>query len=1663
MKNFKINSEHIATAEDKIEISIPSNLKNIKVVEAILNVSVNSVTLENRNFQVDFESIKNSTTDKSWTYVDYLKNVKNLDNLKINISDELQTVIDSDATTLILHFKCNDAHITFDNSTSDFIDIDYISLEEFQNNGSSQNINLEKSGNATINLATGKLNITTPLISSDENVLPISINANYYSVQNDKLKNIGLPNNWNLNVNQFLIKNENDNEKLRFTYIDENGKNQIIEEKYYYIDENNKKIYVNRNQVTVDLDGNLQYNDKEVKTELEAPSGIKLISSIKDFKNSHLVDYEPEELSNIKQQIEQTQLQYDNYNLSYKTNNQQLASLILTKEYLNKQLTAQIDKLAQNEEYLDLQRKLESIRMCYFQTTRTFKDLDPTVTNPSVLEYARDYFNNNVQANNNEPILKQNNITLEMINDLFKYYFENIPIYVSNNSTDKELTIHDARVLANIFSNEASGIYSLGFDGDDTFKGTIKSGEDDLALQKEIYKQIISEETFKSNIKNEIENIINDEFIVTFNSENSSLNAQENEKSYNFDISNIKELLGEGKNINLSSKDLISLNSQIQSLVSTNTSYLSLMKKLKDELDKLNHQKEQYEMQVPVHYLYNEDNIIYGFGKTSDKNTFRLVLITDPYENAVYFTYESLESNRLESIIDSAEKLITFSYKNGLLSTIKDARDREVKFNYDTNNMLHCIVHVDNTKSYFYYEEENELDYARLIAVLNETGLGTLFEYTDNKITKATALSVLNDVTNGKVTYKNIKSENSTDAVNLETLISSTLQTCEDYKLKDAITFKYENCKSTTLTNSKNKSVTYLFDKEGRVRTIYENGFDESNDNSQINFHAKDFTYQDNKISKTISPLPYSQNYLSDVVFKEDAKTIEYGFYLGEEDSVCSATTIPYSYEVNAKYYTIASSDTTKSMMVSMSDDKLAMLNDEISKSKTQEDICSHHAYVVSGWAKSGNASFTLTDEKDKDVYADYIKNRKFELRVKVKYESEDENKENSDTFITPFDWRNTEWQYCATAILLRNDTILSIECSIDYSENTGDLIFTDLDFKQADFEITDYDSFKRPIKNYSAHSNFITTYDYADDETTNPCKQTVTINKNTYITTFEYTKEGKLLRSIDYNGIVKENVYNDQGIVVKTITYHKDEPTNKFYDEKKLDEKGKETASINELGEETASYEYINGTGIVSSSVDENGVKTSYGYSPADTLLETSITANGIENTNTYGYNLDFLTSLKHNDFEIGYDYDEQGRTKQINIAGNKYLSKEYGENEETTTLSSNEVYRQTFNDSGDVLDIYYKSNANDSETKLVENVYDTYGNITISKDLIENNTHTYYYDKFGNTVKETNTQHGQNITIENVMDDDSHSNIKTSTITIGSETLDYIYDREETPDAKLFAISLPGGIEQTIDYDKLQRVKEIQTLDFAKQFTYLKNGDHTTNLISKLLFAIKNETKDNLTYKYDKKGNITEIRENNKLLARYKYDALSRIIREDNSLFNKTYTYSYDAGGNITQRDEYAFTLVENLDFETSTNSFNYSYSTKGWKDQLKEYNGEKFVYDSLGNPTTYRDKTLLWSHGRQLDKFSDVAEYKYNANGIRTSKTINVNMLECNCGKEDCDCNGTFTTSFFLNGNKIIKQHDCCNDLTFYYGADGVTGFHLKNNLVDDDFYYKKNAQN
>ena len=90
----------------------------------------------------------------------------------------------------------------------------------------------------------------------------------------------------------------------------------------------------------------------------------------------------------------------------------------------------------------------------------------------------------------------------------------------------------------------------------------------------------------------------------------------------------------------------------------------------------------------------------------------------------------------------------------------------------------------------------------------------------------------------------------------------------------------------------------------------------------------------------------------------------------------------------------------------------------------------------------------------------------------------------------------------------------------------------------------------------------------------------------------------------------------------------------------------------------------------------------------------------------------------------------------------------------------------------------------------------------------------------------------------------------------------------------------------------------------------TYRKVGDHATNMPATVWFGNGNTIKDSIKYKYDSCGNICEITQNGHLFARYKYDSLNRLIREDSKALKKTYIFSYDANGNIVERCEYAYT---------------------------------------------------------------------------------------------------------------------------------------------------------
>ena len=144
---------------------------------------------------------------------------------------------------------------------------------------------------------------------------------------------------------------------------------------------------------------------------------------------------------------------------------------------------------------------------------------------------------------------------------------------------------------------------------------------------------------------------------------------------------------------------------------------------------------------------------------------------------------------------------------------------------------------------------------------------------------------------------------------------------------------------------------------------------------------------------------------------------------------------------------------------------------------------------------------------------------------------------------------------------------------------------------------------------------------------------------------------------------------------------------------------------------------------------------------------------------------------------------------------------------------------------------------------------------------------------------------------------------------------------------------------------------------------------------------------------YTYDANGNILTISENGTLKVTYHYDALNRLVREDNVWENKTICYTYDIGGNMLSWKEYAYTTGTIAASTVPTLTNTYTYGNTSWKDQLTSFNGMPITYDAMGNPLTYKYWTLGWEKGRQLVSVDDGFEpilFAYNNEGQRIQKS-------------------------------------------------------------------------
>ncbi len=117
-------------------------------------------------------------------------------------------------------------------------------------------------------------------------------------------------------------------------------------------------------------------------------------------------------------------------------------------------------------------------------------------------------------------------------------------------------------------------------------------------------------------------------------------------------------------------------------------------------------------------------------------------------------------------------------------------------------------------------------------------------------------------------------------------------------------------------------------------------------------------------------------------------------------------------------------------------------------------------------------------------------------------------------------------------------------------------------------------------------------------------------------------------------------------------------------------------------------------------------------------------------------------------------------------------------------------------------------------------------------------------------------------------------------------------------------------------------------------------------------------------------------------------------------------------------------------------------YEYNNSNWQDLLTKFNNEFITYDNIGNPLTMGNKIFTWMNGRELAIYSDGTNnisYKYNLDGIRTSKKVN-----------------NVTTNYYLEGNRIVFEDRNGTVLYYIYDSDELFGLVYNNNI----YYYHKN---
>ena len=291
---------------------------------------------------------------------------------------------------------------------------------------------------------------------------------------------------------------------------------------------------------------------------------------------------------------------------------------------------------------------------------------------------------------------------------------------------------------------------------------------------------------------------------------------------------------------------------------------------------------------------------------------------------------------------------------------------------------------------------------------------------------------------------------------------------------------------------------------------------------------------------------------------------------------------------------------------------------------------------------------------------------------------------------------------------------------------------------------------------------------------------------------------------------------------------------------------------------------------------------------------------------------------------------------------------------------------------------------------------------------------TYRFEYDSLGRLIR-SQQRDGNTVTQRTEQLYDTANRLSAQGWTIGGTSYreSYAYDAS---DGSLTTLNTAVGTKIGYNYDALKRLRsraiyQGSTPLFENRYAYAtQSGNQSTALVEFFNYRLASDDGNGdiivgYQYEYDNGGNITDIKAevDGALipLEHYEYDEkqgqLKEAIRYENGVEADRWTYSYDTAGNILSEDHEG----------SNSELHEYAYENERWGDLLTSVDGIDLEYDGSGNPTLYANGTELlwnmeWQNGRQLSRATterdstteDVLDFAYDANGIRTRKTVTRN---------------------------------------------------------------------